>query len=285
MEKAKAAVRDFVSKSGNHDTTVHERVAPAVKHETVKPTQHEQVHMAVDREVHQDHYHHTVQPIHDKEVLPEQHKHNVGAVEHREFDHRDHDHTKKTLAAEAQKLKNERVVADTTYTQSHAPVTQGERVHHHVHETVQPVIHKEVIQPSVIHTTVPVHEVHHNAAQHHATSVLPPVTMSEFKKTGGVMTGHDERTKAFDGCPDGVHSHGQSEHSVGNGVGDGGKMSSSSSASSSNGEKVYKNGGMNGHSQVHTAAEGVEPKKKPGLLAKLNPLKDADGDGKKGFMD
>merc|ERR1712230_298871 len=32
---------------------------------------------------------------------------------------------------------------------------------------IQPVIQKETIQPSVVHTTVPVHEVHQNEAKHH----------------------------------------------------------------------------------------------------------------------
>merc|ERR1711974_544169 len=76
MDSAKAAVKDFMSKSGQHDTTVHEKVAPAVKH-----------------------------------------------------------------------------------------------------ETIQPVIQKQTIEPHVTHTTVPIHEVHHNAAQHHAASALPAVSM------------------------------------------------------------------------------------------------------------
>lgn len=55
MEKAKQAIRDFTSKSGHHDTTVHSATAPAVEHETVRPQQHENINTAIDREVHQDH--------------------------------------------------------------------------------------------------------------------------------------------------------------------------------------------------------------------------------------
>lgn len=43
MEKAKAAVSDFMHKAGKHDTTVDETVAPAVTKETVHKTHHENV--------------------------------------------------------------------------------------------------------------------------------------------------------------------------------------------------------------------------------------------------
>ena len=49
MEKAKEAVGDFMSNAGKHDTTVHEKVAPAVTHETRLPTQHENVQTAIDK--------------------------------------------------------------------------------------------------------------------------------------------------------------------------------------------------------------------------------------------
>lgn len=129
MDKTKETIKGFMSKSGHHDTTVHEQVAPAVKHETVKPTRHEEVTTAVDKEVHQDHYHRQVQPVFDREVLPEQHKHNVGGVVNREFDNRDHEQTKATLEAEQAKLRDERIVHETKHTQTRAPVVEGEHVH------------------------------------------------------------------------------------------------------------------------------------------------------------
>jgi len=201
MDKAKAAVSDFMQKSGHHDTTVHESVAPAVKKEVIKPHQHEEVITAVDKETHQDHYHRTVQPVKDREVLPEVHEARLGAVQHREFDHRDHEGTKKNLAAEQQQFRDEQVVTDTSHSQSAAPVVGGEHVHHHIHETIQPVVHKETIQPSVVHTTVPIHEVHHNEAKHHQSSELPAMTMDDFKKQGGVLGGREERYDGFEGEP------------------------------------------------------------------------------------
>ncbi|KAK8139100.1 hypothetical protein PG984_002480 [Apiospora sp. TS-2023a] len=201
MEKAKAAIRDFTSKSGHHDTTVHSATAPAVEHETVKPQQHENVNTAIDREVHQDHYHQTVQPVEAQEVLPEQHHHKLGGVEHREFDHRNNEETRRRLAAETEGFRDERVVHDATRTKAHAAVVEGEHVHHHLHETIQPVVHKETIEPHVVHTTVPIHETHHNKAQHHQTTTLPTVNMSDWQGKGGLLHGRDERYDNFEGQP------------------------------------------------------------------------------------
>jgi hypothetical protein len=130
MEKAKAAVSDFMSKSGHHDTTVHETVAPAVQNEVVKPHVHEEINTAIDKEVHQDHYHRTIQPVKDREVLPETHTAKLGAVQHREFDHRDHENTKRSLATEQAQFKDQRVVQETSHSQSANAVVGGEHVHH-----------------------------------------------------------------------------------------------------------------------------------------------------------
>ncbi|KAK3690434.1 hypothetical protein B0T22DRAFT_481612 [Podospora appendiculata] len=271
-EKAKQVLRDVESKAGLHDTTVHEQVAPSVKHETVKPTKHEEVKTAIDKEVHQDHYHQTVQPVFDKEVLPEQHSHRVAGVERREFDNRDVEGTKRAVAEERGKLRDQRTVNETQHTESRAPVLQGENVHHHIHETIQPVLHKETIQPEVVHTTVPIHEVHHEQAQHHATSTLPPVNLSEYKSQGGVLGGSRERTEAFEGCVEGTHREG-----CGHNISHKGPVTRSAAGGMS---------GMSSSSATHQP-QGISTethKKKPSLMDKLNPMTDADGDGKKGFM-
>lgn len=52
-----------------------------------------------------------------------------------------------------------------------------------------------------MHTTVPIHEVHHNSAQHHSTSALPAVSMGDFQKQGGVLSGREERYDGFQGEP------------------------------------------------------------------------------------
>ncbi|XXH05271.1 hypothetical protein Hte_011696 [Hypoxylon texense] len=323
MNKTKEAIKDFIGKPGHHETTVHESVEPAVKREAVKPTQHEEINTAVNKEIHQDHYHRTVQPVQDREVLPEQHTHRVGAVQHRDHDHRDHEGTKRALAAETAKLKDERVVHDTTHTQSHAPTVQGENVHHHVHETIQPVIHKETIQPNVVHTTVPVHETHHNPAQHHSTTSLPPVTMGEYKQQGGALGGRQERFNAFEGEPKSIHGtlsnlhdkkdpglkeppdgvfHGDfdpldggRDHHVSGGSKSGtvpgqgsGQVPSQGMSSQSSAQREYRDSGRGGAGvqtgRQTTTADTTSTRKDSSLLNKLNPMTDSNGDGKAGFM-
>ncbi|KAF4535840.1 Allergen protein [Lasiodiplodia theobromae] len=218
MEKAKAAVSDFMSKAGHHDTTVHERVQPAVTHQTVKPSKHENVTTAVDKEIHQDHYHTAVQPIQEREVLPEKHHHNLAGVEHRKFEHGDESEVQQRLKKEAAQFKDESIRQEEHHTRSTAPQVAGEHVHHHVHETIQPVVQKETIEPHVMHTTVPIHEIHHNAPQHHSTSALPPVSMDEFRRSGGTLTGRDERYDGFEGEPRNI---GGSSSNISQGLGTG----------------------------------------------------------------
>ncbi|KAI9053203.1 hypothetical protein LZ554_003469 [Drepanopeziza brunnea f. sp. 'monogermtubi'] len=296
MEKAKAAVGSFLSKDGKHDTTVHETVNPAVTQEHVTRTQHEQVQKAVDREVHQDHHHTSVQPIMDKEVLPEQHTHQMAGVEHRSFKHGNDDHVKERLAAEQAQFKNTRTVGDTQHSASANATVAGEHVHHHVHETIQPVIQKETIQPSVVHTTIPVHEVHQNEAKHHTATALPAVTMDEFRSQGGSLAGREERTDAFGGEPRSVGGTlgGAGAHGTTSLTEPDGRVSSSThgshhhnSGSAATGATVSSSTHGSQHHNTGSAATGATvgtTKEKPSLLDKINPMKDADGDGKAGFM-
>lgn len=51
------------------------------------------------------------------------------------------------------------------------------------------------------HIVKRIHEIHHNAALHHATSTLPAVSMADFKRTGGTLAGRAEHYDAFEGEP------------------------------------------------------------------------------------
>ncbi|USW58194.1 hypothetical protein Slin15195_G115130 [Septoria linicola] len=335
MDAAKNAVKSFIHKDGKHDTTVHEKVNPAVTNETVTRQQEDRVTTAVDKEVHQDHYHTSVQPVKDTEVLPEKHHHNLAGVEHRNFEHDNADQVKQKLATEQARFKDTTQRVEGEHRTTAQPTVAGEHVHHHVHETIQPVVNRQTIEPHVVHTTVPIHEVHHNAAQHHSTSALPAMSMSEFKSSGGSLTGREERHDQFDGCPrpghastagtnnsieGGSHSHGSHTHgsgltgssttgshgineAAGTGVagGTGSHLEGSRAAGTSAGSTgtpiadqfTHSSGGLTGRRQ-----DDIEPRlsgnnnsigsdsthTKPSLMDKLNPKKDADGDGKPGFM-
>jgi len=172
-----------------------------VTHETRNRVDHENVTTAIDKEVHQDHYHTSVQPVYDQQRLAEQHHHNLGAVENRSFEHGNDREVAERLRTEAAKFKDQVHTGEHKTTQSVNPTIAGEHIHHHVHETIQPVVQKQTVEPHVTHTTVPIHETHHNAAQHHSASALPAVSLEDFKKQGGVLTGREERYDGFEGEP------------------------------------------------------------------------------------
>ncbi|PPJ50230.1 hypothetical protein CBER1_07203 [Cercospora berteroae] len=321
MDAAKNAVKSFIHKDGKHDTIVHEKVNPAVVNETVTRQQEDRITTAVDKEVHQDHYHTSVQPVKDTQILPEKHHHNLAGVEHRNFEHDNADQVKQKLATEQARFKDTSTRVEGEHNTIAQPVVAGEHVHHHVHEQIQPVVNKQTIEPHVVHTTVPIHEVHHNAAQHHSTTALPAMSMSEFKSQGGSLTGREERTDAFDGCPkpghastqgtgNSIESHHNHNHGstglnsvAGTGVAGGaaggaalaGSRAAGHSAGSNSDSTAYVNNNA-GSTLTGQRQHDVEPQlsgnnnsigstqHKPSLMDKLNPKKDADGDGKAGFM-
>ena len=278
--------------------------------ETVSKHRHEEAQTAIDREVHQDHYHTSIQPVKDREVLPERHEHNILPVENREHYHGDDAAIKARLEQEAAQFRNTRTEGGVRESHSVAPVIAGEHIHHHVHETIQPVVQKETIQPSVVHTTIPIHEVHHNEAQHHSATALPAVSMADFKRQGGSLTGREERYDGFEGEPRAIgqsmgsgttggltgttgitgtghhHHHGNTgttgpmgTSSTDNEFGTDGLRDPSRTTGTGTGPMGTTHTGNTGYSDGTTTA------KKPSLLDRLNPMKDTDGDGKRGIND
>lgn len=262
----------------------------------------------------------------------------MAGVEHRNVKHGNDSHVKERLASEQAQFKDTRTVGQEHHTTAAGPSVAGEHVHHHVHENIQPVIQKETVQPSVVHTTVPVHEVHQNEAKHHTATALPAVTMDQFKHQGGHLSGREERTDAFGGEPravggtlggagakgttsltendssrsghhSGSHVGSTGTHGTGNHLGSTGTAGSGSHLGSTgtHGTDSHLGSGTHGTgnhlgstgttgSGSHlgssgTAGSGVAgthgnstTHTKPSLMDKLNPKKDADGDGKAGFM-
>ena len=178
----------------------------------------------------------------------------------------------------------------------------------------------------MVHTTIPIHEVHHNEAKHHSASALPAISMADFKKQGGSLTGREERYDGFEGEPRAVGSALGGSSSIGTtGTGlTGGRHSGQTTAGphSSNVENKLdprvdsdldgsrRTGGTTGttgsgygstgYGNTTGAGYGTDDStrgytgttgssgttgKKPGLMDRLNPMKDTDGDGKKGFME
>lgn len=324
MDAARAAISKITSRTG-HKTDVDEVVNPAVTSETVKPHRHEETTEAVDREVHQHHYHTTVQPVSHQEVIPEKHTHNLAPQVQKEFHHDNQEETRRNVESELGRFRDTSVTHNTTHSTQAAPAVTGEHVHHHVHETVQPIIHKETIQPEVVHTTVPIHEVHHAGSEHHGMSALPMKTLDEFKSAGGLITGSKSHThEEYDGAPRPYNEklattiekvlpgHHGSSHAAGTTGGLGGAESGrtggltgdnySSDTRGAHGGLTGNNyesntgtglagtenrtGGLtSGGSMGNERDSGYGQQTKPSLTDKLNPKTDADRDGKTGMMD
>ena len=121
------------------DPNIDSEVAPAVEHTHIKKQHETREQTFVEKEKHQDHYHTTVQPLKDSEVLPEKHEH-IQEVEHRSTDHDDGTAVAKSKADQAgfESTSEEKQFESTTQ----EPTQVEEHVHHHFHETVQPVIEK-----------------------------------------------------------------------------------------------------------------------------------------------
>lgn len=262
-------------------------------------------------------------------------------MEHRVFNHEDEQELHDTLERDAFKYKNSSVTHETTHSSTTAPAVASEHVHHHVHEHVQPIVQKETVAPEVIHTTIPLHETHHVKAVHHGTSTLPPKTMEEWKKEGGVLGGRVAHTLSdTSGCPapyktdfqkqqmaadKDMHSSVRgNEHAISAGHNMGGFASTGSNdagiskgwpenSSLSTDKNSHYSLGSGGVADT-TGAAGIaassprvgaaqvkerqkvdslgvrsgsqaQTNSRASLVDKLNPFKDADGDGKKGVMD
>jgi hypothetical protein len=202
MQRAKAAAASFLSRDGKHKTTVDQDVNAAVTEEHVKPHEHETVLTAVDREVHQDHHQTRIQPIVAKETRAETSEHVMAPAVHKTFDHTNEAETRQKLESERAAFANTSVTHEATHSTTMAPAVTAERVHHHVHEHIQPVIQKEVIAPHVVHKTVPVHETHHAAPVHHEDTTLPVKTLEEFQGPGGSLQGENLHVlREYEGCP------------------------------------------------------------------------------------
>ncbi|KAF2401206.1 hypothetical protein EJ06DRAFT_492294 [Trichodelitschia bisporula] len=201
MDKAKHAVNDFLNKAGHNSTTVSESIAPAKTQETIQPTTEEHTQTALDREVHRHHTHTTVQPLTAQETLPATHEHVVKPYSKREIEHPAPPATATPPPTFTDQTQHNPTIATEHVVE---PTATSTHTHHHVKETVQPVIRKTTIQPQVLHVTAPVREVHRHGTQQHSTTTMPPVSVEQFKAAGGSLQGREERVDGFEGVPKGM---------------------------------------------------------------------------------
>ncbi|KAK5627015.1 hypothetical protein RRF57_002730 [Xylaria bambusicola] len=142
-------------------TSIDRTTADAVEHERIHKRHQEREQKVVDKERHQDHYKTTVQPLKEREVLPEEHQHAQADTQRRYVDHRDSEHDANTmLDRKKAQFKNTSEEASTQHQTIQEPTVTREHIHHHLHETIQPIVEKETVAPSVTHKTIPIKEVH-----------------------------------------------------------------------------------------------------------------------------
>jgi hypothetical protein len=131
------------SSNSDVDTkTVESEVAPAVEHTHVKKQHETREQTVVSKEKHQDHYHTTIQPLKDSEVLPEKHDY-TQETEHRSINHDNDGEAKAEAEADRAGLGESTSEQKESEVVTKEEAKEGEEhVHHHLHETVQPVIEK-----------------------------------------------------------------------------------------------------------------------------------------------
>jgi len=112
--------------------------------------------------------------------------------------------------------------------------------------------------------------------------------MADFKKQGGSLTGREERYDGFEGEPRAVGSAlggGSSTGTTGTGLG-----STGTGYDNTTGTGHHHGTTGSGLGNTGTTGTGYDTTtgttgKKPGLMDRMNPTKDTDGDGKRGVMD
>ncbi|KAI0551705.1 hypothetical protein F4679DRAFT_593135 [Xylaria curta] len=167
--------------SGNKDTTsITKETAPAVEHETVRKTHEQREQKVLERERHQDHYKTTVQPLKEREVMPEEHLHEQANIQHR-YINRDQGEAKATHEHRQAKFQDVSKEAGTHSETIQEPTLTSERVYHHFHETIQPVVEKETVMPSVTHKTIPIKETIQEPTIDDGVTINPPMSREEFE--------------------------------------------------------------------------------------------------------
>ncbi|KAJ3174290.1 hypothetical protein HDU88_000258 [Geranomyces variabilis] len=131
-----------------------------------------------------------VQPVKDQVTAPAVHHHQQAQQVNREI-------ADALLGDDARRYKEQRQIA-TTGGKSVERIDNGvfqndpvvkERVNVHVIEEIQPVIWRTIDETHVYHTAQPIYEHHTGAPKVQEIRYNPPISMEEFEKRGGSMTG------------------------------------------------------------------------------------------------
>jgi len=174
-------IKKVLSPQKAHDTTLSTEIAPEVVHETVLPSERLEVRKDILQEHELHHHQQRVQPVTDQRILETQHKAQTLETEHHHLKNEMAHDDKTRLEGFHTQHRDEQNVADTERTRVDLDPTVREKFHHHIHETIQPVIQRETVAPTVVHTKGVVHEHIHDQPIVHDPTIEPAKTLEEFK--------------------------------------------------------------------------------------------------------
>ncbi|TFK32938.1 hypothetical protein BDQ12DRAFT_670668 [Crucibulum laeve] len=160
-----------------------------ITHETLREIETEEVERVKDYERHVHHVQHHIQPVIAHEELVEQQKHQTYPTTRINEVYANNREDNKLFDGQIRQQRDtldrpakERTVIDKG-------TTVNEQVHHHIHHVIQPIIEKETVDRCRIYTTIPIHEVAHEAPVIHQSQTHAPVAMDHFLQCGGILSG------------------------------------------------------------------------------------------------
>ncbi|KAJ3512697.1 hypothetical protein NLJ89_g3366 [Agrocybe chaxingu] len=174
-----------------------------VVHQKVRHLETEEVCRVKEHERHVHHIQHHIQPIVAREEMPEQVHERVHPVTHISEKHANKVEDNTLFDGQVRQTKDSVVHVPKERAVIDKGVTVKEHIHHHIHHVIQPVIEKEVLDRHRIHTTIPIHEITHEAPVVHQSQTHAPVPLEHFLQRGGILTGavsqDDIRSKILHG--------------------------------------------------------------------------------------
>ncbi|KIR97337.1 allergen [Cryptococcus deuterogattii 2001/935-1] len=200
-------VKDFFKSTAKPDSTeVCTETAPEVIEEHIRPQEHTESVEAIDRERHIHHHQHRIQPIEHKQALDPKHVHVTAPAVVREHKEEMLPEHQETLQKQRTMHSNQQTTGDVEKSHAHLGTHVNQHEHHHIHETVQPVIQRETIQPTVVHHTAAIHEKVHDAPIVHEVTTLSTIGHNEFLKMKEGLKGATHADKGhqhqfYEGAP------------------------------------------------------------------------------------
>ncbi|KAL0247502.1 hypothetical protein I308_103567 [Cryptococcus tetragattii IND107] len=202
MSSVTQGVKEFFSKSGKPETTeVCTDTAPEVVQEHIRPQEHVETAEAVDRERHVHHLQHRIQPVEDHQTLNTKHVNATEPVITREHKEEMRPEHQEALAKQKNLAHDTRSTGAVEKSGEHVGAALNEHQHHHIHETIQPVVQRETVEPTVVHQTKAIHEKVEDAPVVHEVTTLPTISAEKYSQNKSSLEGEGAHCSTFEGAP------------------------------------------------------------------------------------